>query len=133
MKHKLKYTRLFEEYCEFVSDKIRRDAIKFYMKNPKTEAPSNQSLITDSFFGGYDDQIYLQYEDGIYTYYEGWVPECWVGAYSKDVYKGLSKEEILDDVINNRFILILKDLGLEYVDSGYYKYNRRYITYLKFK
>ena len=137
MKTKLKYLELFEYHCEFISDKIRRDTIELLMKNidtsQNTSPPSNNSLITDSFFGGYDDQIYLEYKDGIYIYYEGWVPACWDGAYSKPIYQGLTKEEILNDVINNRFKLIIKDLGLTYITSGYYKYKGRYITFMEFK
>lgn len=131
-----KYLKLYEEYCSFISDNIRMDIIKNSL-NKSTSKEVNYDLLLSHFWdGGYDDQTYIRKVDDYYVMYEGWVDECWEGAYSKDIYKDLSEEEILEHLCKVRYPEIINKLNMEFINSGYFYhegYEDGFISYLKFR
>ena len=123
----------------YESDNIRIKIINAFLKKIKintkynTHPPEDESLIDD--FDGYDDQIYIQNDiaHNKIIYYEGWVDACWEGAYAKSEYKDLSKEDIINDVIDNRFPHIASKCGLKILNSTFYLYDNEYIMKITLK
>jgi hypothetical protein len=71
-------------------------------------------------YGGYEYQTYIQYVDNKIIYWEGWSHLCWNSLYNKKEYEGLSKEDAIKKVINERIIPSFETLDLKYISSDYW-------------
>lgn len=121
----------------YTSDKIRIQIIKHFLDECKSnpeyniDEPDVPDLVDD--WDGYDDQTYIQnISDTEFVYWEGWVKSCWVGAYKKPEYKGLSKTEVIENIINVRFPRIAEEFGYVIDDSEYFKYRGKYVMKITF-
>lgn len=121
-----------------LSDITRMELIDLFLKNVENdefyniENPSYHKLVDD--WNGYDDQVYIQNElsNNKFIYWEGWVKECWKAAYNKIEYKGLTKEEVINSIINKRFPRIGEEFDYNIDSFEYFKYNGKYIMKIVF-
>ena len=121
-----------------ISDLTRMEIIDNFFKkvdqNPdhNVEEPDYDMLLDN--WDGYEDQVYIQNKlnDGKIIFYEGWVDACWDAVYGKPQYKGMSEEEVIKDIITNRFPRIGEEFNMEIVDYGYFD-DGGYIMYVVFK
>ena len=118
-----------------MSDIMRMEIIDTFFKrvdndpNYNIDEPDYDMLLDD--WDGYDDQVYIQnkLDEGKIIFYEGWVRSCWSAAYGKPQYKGMTKEEVIEDIITNRFPRISEEFNMTIKDYGYINYDG-YIMYI---
>jgi len=121
-----------------MSDITRMEIIDNFFKqvnenpNYNTEEPDYDMLLDD--WGGYDDQVYIQnkLDNNTIIFYEGWVNSCWSAVYNKPQYKGMSKKQVIKDIITNRFPRIGEEFNMDVIDYGYVN-DGGYIMYVVFK
>lgn len=114
----MRYLKLYEEYTkdEWITKyKLPSDNIRFYyiqkaLYEPKEEKVDIKKL-TDTW-DGYDDLVFTENDGNDIIFYEGFVKSCWDSLFMKDEYNGLSKEEAVQKMIDERFTRISNDLGL---------------------
>lgn len=124
------------------SDLIRMDIIELFLNKIKSEQnhniqKPNLNMLLD-VYNGYDDNSYIQnnLKNNEIIYFEGWVNSCWEGAYSKQEYKNLTKEEILEKIVNERFTKIAVELNLKiksYKNFLHSSYKKGWITKIVFE
>lgn len=128
----MKHIKLFEEYkphnFEWLSDGIRLDMINDTIKEWESDEEYKEEcreepefdLLLDPY-DGYESQSYIQYiNDNELCFWEGWSDLCWNGAYSKDMYKSMTKEEILEHIKNVRFPFIARELNMDIISFQYW-------------
>lgn len=121
-----------------MSDLTRMEIIdSFFRKvnespNYNVGEPDYDMLLDD--WDGYEDQVYIQNKlnDGEIIFYEGWVESCWNAVYNKLQYKGMAEDEVIKDIITNRFPRIGEEFNMEIADYGYFD-DGGYIMYVVFK
>jgi len=104
-------------FC-YISDKIRYELIKEFLEKIKenkdynVKPPILKNLIDD--WDGYDDQIYIHNDkiNNKIIFYEGWVESCWLAAYQKSEYDNLTKSDIINKMVKERFTKITDKLSL---------------------
>jgi hypothetical protein len=127
----MNHIKLFENFnkeCKIISDEIRISLIGEELEkwNKDTEykeycsgEPEMDSLLDP--WDGYDNQTYIQYvNDDTIIFWEGWSSLCWEGAYTKDIYKDKTKEEILNHIKSIRFPYVAKELNMKIVSFDYW-------------
>jgi hypothetical protein len=122
-----------------MSDITRMEIIDNFFKkieenpNYSIEKPNYEMLIDD--WDGYDDQVYIQnlLDDNKIVFYEGWVDSCWEAVYNKPQYKGMGKEEVIEDIVLKRFPRIGEEFNMGLLDYGYFNDGDGYIMYVIFK
>ena len=126
----MKHIKLYEQYnkeewltkYDLPSDNIRYYYIQKALYSEEDNSILDIKKLTDTW-DGYDDLVFVKKQGDIITFYEGFVPECWKALYMKDEYKGLSKSEAVEKMVNERFRKIANDLNIEildYIFNGYY-------------
>jgi len=87
--------------------------------NYNIDKPDYDMLLDD--WDGYDDQVYIQnkLDNNTIIFYEGWVDSCWSAVYNKPQYKGMSKKQVIKDIITNRFPRIGEEFNMTIKDYGY--------------
>jgi hypothetical protein len=121
-----------------MSDITRMEIIDTFFKqvendpNHNKEKPNYKLLLDD--WDGYDDQVYIQnkLEDDTIIFYEGWVDSCWSAVYNKPQYKNMTEEEVIENIITNRFPRIAEEFNMTIKDYGY-MYRNGYIMYVELK
>lgn len=100
--------------------------------NYNIDEPDYDMLLDD--WDGYDDQVYIQnkLENDTIIFYEGWVDSCWSAVYNKPQYKGMSKKQVIKDIITNRFPRISEEFNMSIDDYGYIN-DDGYIMYVVMK
>ena len=58
-------------------------------------------------------------KEGYIDYYEFFIKTCWDGMFSKPEYKGLTKQEGVRKLVNERFTKIATHLNLKIIDWNY--------------
>ena len=111
------------------SDALRKDLIEQYLKNIEdeeikdelSEEPDYDLLLEPDHYDGYEYQTFIQYvDDNTFKYYEGFSKLCWGGFKKQIQYKGMSKEDIINNFIKNRAKLLGLEFGYELIDSEYF-------------
>ena len=108
-----------------MSDITRMEIIDNFFKqvnenpNYNIDEPDYDMLLDD--WDGYDDQVYIQnkLDNNTIIFYEGWVDACWSAVYNKPQYKGMSKKQVIKDIITNRFPRIGEEFNMTIKDYGY--------------
>lgn len=121
-----------------MSDITRMEIIDGFLKqvqedpNYNIDEPDYDMLLDD--WDGYDDQVYIQNKlnENKIIFYEGWVNSCWNAVYQKPQYEGLSKKEVIEDIITKRFPRIADEFNMEIDDYGYID-DGGYIMYVTLK
>ena len=87
--------------------------------NYNIDEPNYDMLLDD--WDGYDDQVYIQnkLDNNTIIFYEGWVDSCWSAVYNKPQYKGMTKKQVIKDIITNRFPRIGEEFNMTIKDYGY--------------
>ena len=80
------------------------------------------------------DRLYSTYiqnklDDNTIIFYEGWVDSCWDAVYNKQQYQGMNEEQVMEDIIKNRFPRIGDEFSMLINDYGYF-YHNGYIMYV---
>jgi hypothetical protein len=117
----------------YTSDLIRMEIIDEFLNKIEEDSefnidkPNNIKLIDDWY--GYEHQIYIQNNlvNNEIIYYEGWVDACWNGIKVKPEYKGLTKIQVIEKLISDRFPVIANEFDLKVMDYEIYKTNGNYI------
>jgi len=120
------------------------DIILERLKEIKESDDENDNPDTDDLLDpedGYYKQTFVQnLGDGEIMCWEGWSDYCWDGIYGQERYKGLSKEEVLEQFLSIRFPIIAKECDLTIIKSGYDWYESwrdgvddGYITFVRMK
>jgi len=120
-----------------MSDITRMEIIDIFFSKVKENPDYHKEtpdfdLLTDDW-DGYDDQVYIQNKlnDDTIIFYEGWVDSCWDAVYNKQQYQGMDEEQVIDDIIRNRFPRIGDEFNMIINDYGYF-YHNGYIMYVSF-
>jgi hypothetical protein len=114
----MKYIKLFEEYNkqEWITKyNLPSDNIRYYYIQKAKYEPTDEKVeikkLTDTW-DGYDDLVFVENDNDKIIFYEGFVKSCWDSLFMKDEYKGLSKDEAVQKMIDGRFTRIADDLDL---------------------
>ena len=95
------------------------DNIRFYYIQKAIYEPTEEKVVlkklTDTW-DGYDDLVFVENDGNDIIFYEGFVKSCWDSLFLKDEYKGLSKDDAVNKMIEERFTRISNDLGLKIHD-----------------
>jgi len=121
------------------SDIFRMEIIENFFEKVKNDntyninEPDYFKLIDD--WDGYDDQVYIQNKlnNNEFIFFEGWVRSCWDAVFLKPEYKNLSKQEVIESIIQKRFPRIGDEFGYEIVSYDYFLYKSKYIMKVVFK
>jgi hypothetical protein len=121
-----------------MSDITRMEIIDMFFSKVKENPDYHKEnpdfdLLTDDW-DGYDDQVYIQnkLEDDTIIFYEGWVDSCWYAVYNKPQYKNMTEEEVIENIITNRFPRIAEEFNMTIKDYGY-MYRNGYSMYVELK
>ena len=121
----MRYLKLYEEYKrdEWVTKySLPSDNIRFYYIQKALYEPTEKKVdikkLTDTW-DGYDDLVFVESNGDSIVFYEGFVKSCWDSLFMKEEYKGLSKEEAVQKMIDDRFTRISNDLGLTIEDYSF--------------
>ena len=121
-----------------MSDITRMEIIDMFFSKVKENPDYHKEnpdfdLLTDDW-DGYDDQVYIQnkLEDDTIIFYEGWADSCWYAVYNKPQYKNMTEEEVIENIITNRFPRIAEEFNMTIKDYGY-MYRNGYIMYVELK
>lgn len=122
-----------------MSDLTRMQLINNFFENVEKdpnyniENPDYDMLVDD--WDGYDDQTYIKNEliNNKIIYYEGFVKNCWIALYKNPEYKGLSKREAIEKLINDRFTKIAKEFNMIVSYYDYYTHDYLYIMQITLK
>lgn len=135
----MKHIKLFEnKNIQYFSDALRTDLVDDVLSKiidndieylEEIEEDPDTDMLLDPY-GGYEYQTYIQYKNNKIIYWEGWSQLCWNSLYNKSEYKGLSKEDAIKKVINERIIPSFEELNLKYIDS-YYWYQKSWDDYIE--
>lgn len=116
-----------EKYSEntLPSDALRMDLIEEFLDELKKDEDYNiEEVEYDSLldtYDGYSWQTYIEnLGNGEFDYWEGWTEECWDGLYGKVEYEGLSKEEALQKIFDERIPQLASEFNLTILDSKYF-------------
>lgn len=140
LKEETRFNKMGEESYKScsMSDITRMEIIdSFFMnveKNPQfnVEEPDYNMLVDD--WDGYEDQVYIQnmLNVGKIVFYEGWVDNCWSAIKTKQEYKGMNKEEVIENIITKRFPRIAEEFNMTIDNYGYFNNGDGYIMYVIF-
>lgn len=112
---------------DYMSDAIRADYIQDFLDELESDPTFNEESPEYDWLmdphDGYPKQTYIQSNDDEIIYWEGWSSYCWDAAYQKAEYKNLSKEEIIESIIKNRFTKIGDEFDFKIKDWDYFWYD----------
>jgi len=98
------------------------DNIRFYYIQKALYEPTEEKVdikkLTDTW-DGYDDLVFVENNGDSIIFYEGFVKSCWDSLFMKEEYRGLSKEEAVQKMIDDRFTRISNDSGITIEDYSF--------------
>jgi hypothetical protein len=106
------YQIAYERIFQYESDNSRLYSLREALLKGVTDEQVVMSMLTDTW-DGYDDLSFVADRGDYIDYYEGFVQSCWDGVYIKQEYKGLSKSDAVEKMVDERFSKIAAHLNLK--------------------